>query len=89
MGEASIVDHFISALIVVMSFVLPPLLVAMVVGLVVSVLQAATQIQDQTLPQTIKLVAVVATLATFGTALAAPLVRYTEQVLADFPGLTR
>ncbi|MGC2778998.1 MAG: type III secretion system export apparatus subunit SctS [Bradyrhizobium sp.] len=89
MGEASIVDHFVSTLIVVMTFSLPPLIVAMVVGLIVSVLQAATQIQDQTLPQSIKLMAVVATLATFGTALAAPLVRYTEQVLVDFPGLTR
>jgi type III secretion protein S len=88
-GQASIVDYFVSALIVVMTFALPPLLVAMVVGLIVSVLQAATQIQDQTLPQTIKLVAVVATLATFGALLAAPLVRYSEQVLADFPGLTR
>jgi type III secretion protein S len=87
--EASIIDYFVKTLTVVMVFSLPPLIVAMVVGLIVSVLQAATQIQDQTLPLTIKLVAVVATLAMFGAVLAAPLVQYTNQVLADFPGLTR
>jgi type III secretion protein S len=87
--EASIIDYFVKTLTVIMVFALPPLIVAMVVGLIVSVLQAATQIQDQTLPLTIKLIAVVATLAMFGAVLAAPLVQYTNQVLADFPGLTR
>jgi type III secretion protein S len=87
--EASIIDYFVKTLTVIMVFALPPLIVAMVVGLIVSVLQAATQIQDQTLPLTIKLIAVVATLAMFGAVLAAPLVQYTNQVLADFPALTR
>jgi type III secretion protein S len=87
--EASIIDYFVKTLTVVMVFSLPPLIVAMVAGLIVSVLQAATEIQDQTLPLTIKLVAVVATLAMFGAVLAAPLVLFTNQVLADFPGLTR
>ncbi|MGY3450523.1 EscS/YscS/HrcS family type III secretion system export apparatus protein [Bradyrhizobium sp. USDA 4353] len=89
MGDASIVDHLVSVLLVIMTFTLPPLLVAMIAGLTVSVLQAATQIQDQTLPQTVKLVAVVLTLAMYGTTLAAPLVRYTEQVFSEFPALTR
>jgi type III secretion protein S len=89
MGEASIIDHFVRTLTVIMAFALPPLIVAMVVGLLVSVLQAATQIQDQTLPLILKLVAVVLTLVMFGAVLAAPLIRYSEQVLADFPELTR
>jgi type III secretion protein S len=89
MGEATIVDHLVRALAVVMIFALPPLGVAMVAGLVVSILQAATQIQDQTWPLTIKFVAVVATLAIFGAVLAAPLIQFTDQILSDFPGLTR
>jgi type III secretion protein S len=89
MGEATIVDNLVRALSVVMIFVMPPLGVAMVVGLVVSILQAATQIQDQTLPLTVKFVAVVATLAVFGAVLAAPLLQFADQVLSDFPGLTR
>jgi type III secretion protein S len=89
MGEATIVDHLVRALSVVMIFVMPPLGVAMVVGLVVSILQAATQVQDQTLPLTIKFVAVVATLAMFGAVLAAPLLQFADQILSDFPGLTR
>lgn len=89
MGEATIVDHLVKAFSVVMIFVMPTLGVAMVVGLIISILQAATQIQDQTLPLTIKFVAVVATLAMFGAVLAAPLIQFAEQILSDFPGLTR
>ncbi|MGJ5130962.1 type III secretion system export apparatus subunit SctS [Bradyrhizobium oligotrophicum] len=89
MGQATIVDHLVRGLTVVLIFAMPPLGVAMVVGLFVSILQAATQIQDQVLPQTIKLIAVVATLAVFGAVLAAPLIQYADQILAEFPALTR
>jgi type III secretion protein S len=89
MGQATIVDHLVRGLTVVLIFAMPPLGVAMVICLFVSILQAATQIQDQVLPQTIKLIAVVATLAVFGAVLAAPLIQYTDQILADFPALTR
>jgi type III secretion protein S len=41
---------------------LPCVVVAAVVGFVVSILQAATQLQDQTLPLALKLVAVFVTL---------------------------
>lgn len=44
----------------------PPLLVATVLGVAVSLLQAVTQIQDQTLPYIVKLVAVAVTLALLG-----------------------
>ena len=89
MGEATIVDHLAKTLSVVMIFALPPLGVAMVAGLIVSILQAATQIQDQTLPLTIKFVTVVVTLVMFGAALSAPLIQFADQILSDFPGLTR
>lgn len=44
----------------------PPLLVATLLGILVSLLQAVTQIQDQTLPYIVKLVAVAVTLAVLG-----------------------
>ena len=44
----------------------PPLLVATLCGCLVSLLQAVTQIQDQTLPYVIKLMAVAITLSMTG-----------------------
>ncbi|MFZ6773945.1 type III secretion system export apparatus subunit SctS [Undibacterium sp. SXout7W] len=44
----------------------PPLLIATVCGVVVSLVQAITQIQDQTLPYVVKLIAVALTLAGLG-----------------------
>ena len=44
----------------------PPLLVATLCGVIVSLLQAVTQIQDQTLPYVVKLMAVAITLSLTG-----------------------
>jgi type III secretion protein S len=44
----------------------PPLIVATLCGVVVSLIQAVTQIQDQTLPYVVKLLAVAVTLAVLG-----------------------
>lgn len=44
----------------------PPLLVATLLGIVVSLIQAVTQIQDQSLPYVVKLVAVAVSLAVLG-----------------------
>lgn len=44
----------------------PPLIIATICGVVVSLVQAVTQIQDQTLPYVVKLVAVAVTLAVLG-----------------------
>ena len=44
----------------------PPLLVATLLGIVVSLVQAVTQIQDQSLPSVVKLVAVAVTLGVLG-----------------------
>ena len=44
----------------------PPILISMAFGLLVAVVQAATQIQEQTLSFTVKLVAVIITLMFMG-----------------------
>lgn len=44
----------------------PPLIIATICGVIVSLIQAITQVQDQTLPYVVKLVAVAVTLAVFG-----------------------
>lgn len=83
------ISHLANTLWLVLLISLPALLVATVVGLIVGLGQAITQIQDQTLPQTMKIIAVIGVIAFFGFSLAQPLIRHTEQILRDFPALTR
>lgn len=61
-----ILNLFRQGMLLVVVLSAPPLLVAVVVGIIVSLLQAVLQLQDQTLPFSIKLVAVGVTLALTG-----------------------
>lgn len=72
------------ALAIFAGITLPVLGAAVVVGLVISVLQAATQIQDQTFPQTAKILTVLAVVGLAAGALTAPLVAYTEAIFSGF-----
>ena len=73
----------------VLYMALPPLVTAMVVGLAVGILQAVTQVQDQSLPMTFKLLAVILVLVLGGAALVVPLVRQASQIFDSFPAMTR
>jgi type III secretion protein S len=88
MEEASILSHMSTALMLFLTISLPPLIVALVCGLIVGILQAATQIQDQTLPQTAKLLAVVAVFVFLSPLLASPLLEHARRLFTDFPALT-
>ncbi|MEM6478017.1 MAG: flagellar biosynthetic protein FliQ [Pseudomonadota bacterium] len=61
-----------------------PLAVATCVGLIVSFFQAVTQIQDQTLAQTAKIVAIAFTFIILGGALIAPLLEGTTHLFETF-----
>ena len=61
-----------------------PLAVATIVGLLISFFQAVTQLQDQTLSQTLKIAAIVVVLLAMGTSLVGPLMRSPREVFADF-----
>jgi type III secretion protein S len=89
MDDATVQLYVGNALAQFLVLALPPLGAALLAGLVVGVLQAATQIQDQTMPQTVKLLVVVAVLALFVPLLSAPLVAGAKQVFTEFPALTR
>ena len=69
-----------TALILVLQLSLPVVVVATVVGLVVGLLQALTQIQDQTLPAAVKLVAVALVIVVLGAGLSQRLIAYTTDV---------
>lgn len=62
MTETYAMDMTIKAMALILWMSMPAILVATVVGVVVCLVQALTQIQDQTLPFGIKLVAVFVTL---------------------------
>ncbi|KUY65550.1 type III secretory protein EscS [Burkholderia cepacia] len=64
--DSHTVAHFQNGLMLVAYLTAPPLAVALVAGLIVSLLQTVFQIQDQTLPFAVKLVAVGSTLALSG-----------------------
>lgn len=66
-------------------FVVPPLVVATIVAFIVGLFQAVTQIQEQTLPQTIKIFVISLILIFFGTMLASPLYSLTDQIFTEFP----
>lgn len=59
----------------------PPLGVATAVGLIVGLLQAVTQIQDQTLPQALKLVAILVVVVALGPLLSGSLVQDMSVIL--------
>lgn len=67
----------------------PPLLIATLLGLSVSLIQAVTQIQDQTLPYVVKLVAVAATLAAMGRWIGVEMIRLAELAFIMVPDIGR
>ncbi len=64
-------------------FILPPLLVATLAAFVIALFQAITQIQDQTLPQTIKIIVIGAVLVMMGGTLAAPLQTVSDRIFTE------
>ncbi|MDI4231926.1 flagellar biosynthetic protein FliQ [Bradyrhizobium sp. Arg237L] len=88
MGEASILTHMSTSLMLFLTLVVPPLGAALVVGVVIGIIQAATQIQDQTLPLMVKLLVIVAVLGLLSPVLAGPLIEHAKQLFTDFPALT-
>jgi type III secretion protein S len=67
----------------------PVILAALVIGLLVGIAQALTQIQDQSLPQTVKLVAVLLILLVFGPLMGYQIAEQASAALDQFPQATR
>lgn len=77
-----------NALVSVLLLSAPALGIAIIVGLTVGLLQALTQIQDQTLPQAVKLVAVLLVLILTGPLLAIQVAKLTGNMLDNFVAWT-
>ena len=72
------------ALLMILILSGPPILISMAVGLFVAILQAATQIQEQTLSFTVKLIAVIFTLLLMGGWLGGQIVQFTNIIFQNF-----
>lgn len=72
------------ALLLILILSGPPILISMILGLTVAIFQAATQIQEQTLSFTIKLVAVILTLLLMGQFLSQQIMQFAQTIFLNF-----
>ncbi len=84
MFSAEIYQLAYQALLLILLLSGPPILVSMFIGLFVAVLQAATQIQEQTLSFTVKLIAVIFTLLLMGGWLGSQILQFTTTIFQNF-----
>jgi type III secretion protein S len=84
MFQAEVVQLAYRALLLILILSGPPILISMIFGLTVAIFQAATQIQEQTLSFTIKLVAVIFTLFIMGGFLAGQIVQFANAIFLNF-----
>jgi len=72
------------ALLLILILSGPPVFISMALGLLVAIFQAATQIQEQTLSFTIKLVAVIAVLFLMGGWLSSQIMQFANNIFQNF-----
>ncbi|MBN9377332.1 MAG: EscS/YscS/HrcS family type III secretion system export apparatus protein [Chlamydiales bacterium 38-26] len=84
MFQTQVVQLAYQALLLILILSAPPILVSMFFGVIVAIFQAATQIQEQTLSFTIKLVAVTLTLMVLGGWLGAQIMEFAGDIFSNF-----
>jgi len=84
MYQSEIYQLSYQALLLILILSGPPILISMSLGLFVAIFQAATQIQEQTLSFTVKLVAVIMTLMLMGGFLSAQIMQYATNIFQNF-----
>lgn len=84
MYSTEVIQLAYQALVLVAILSAPPILISTLLGLVVAVFQAATQIQEQTLSFTVKLLSVLITLFIMGGFLGAQIMQYAQAIFSNF-----
>src|SRR6202040_241751 len=85
MYQTHVIQLAYQGLLLILILSAPPILVSMFFGIIVAIFQAATQIQEQTLSFTIKLVAVTLTLMFLGSWLGAQIMSFANDIFTNFP----
>ncbi len=84
MFTAEIYQLAYQALLLILILSGPPILISMSIGLFVAIMQAATQIQEQTLSFTVKLIAVIFTLLLLGGWLGGQILQFANTIFQNF-----
>ncbi len=84
MFETTMMTYLYDVLYATAIVSVPPLLIATLVAFLIGLFQAVTQIQEQTLPQTIKMFVIAFILVSFGASLLAPLYTVSERIFSNF-----
>lgn len=85
MNSSHAIELSYQGLLLILILSAPPILVSMFFGILVAIFQAATQIQEQTLSFTIKLVAVTLTLMFLGSWLGSQIMSFAVNIFEHFP----
>ena len=89
MDQAEILDYAVKTLVIILELSMLPIVVATVIGILVSLIQALTQIQEQTLSFAIKLIAISGPLLLASQWMGGEMIRFTQNILERFPGITK
>lgn len=84
MFQSHVIQLAYQGLLLILILSAPPILISMFFGIIVAIFQAATQIQEQTLSFTIKLVAVTLTLMFMGGWLGAQIMSFALDIFSHF-----
>lgn len=87
MDVTSLSSAIQNTLMVILVLSAPVLGIAILVGFVMGLFQAVTQIQDQSLPQACKILAVLLGIAVGGRLMSGALLEYTGRILDTMPGI--
>lgn len=85
MYQTQVIQFAYQGLLLILLLSAPPILISMFFGIIVAIFQAATQIQEQTLSFTIKLVAVTLTLMFMGGWLGSTIMTFASNIFINFP----
>jgi len=85
MFRAQVIQLTYQGLFLILVLSGPPILISMFFGLVVAIFQAATQIQEQTLSFTVKLIAVIMVLMLLGSWLGSQILSFASNIFTTFP----
>lgn len=83
MFQAKIVSLCYRALVLILMLSGPPIAVSLTFGLMIAIFQAATQIQEQNLAFTVKLVATILTLVILGSWLGAQIFSFSMEIFQN------
>ncbi len=89
MIHGDLIANVQATLMLILLLSLPALGVAIALGLLIGLFQAVTQIQDQSLPMAVKIVAVLAVCAFAGRIINATIIEHTIHLLDQLPVIGR